>query len=95
MLEKKNTEVKEEIKEEVIEVKEIKSKSVKKREEISKKEETKNISKGFMVHSRLSHPVELKYGGQSFMLPPRGAIKIEVLENLGKLPNGVYTRPIY
>jgi len=74
------------------EVKETKKK-VSKKEEV--KLETKVVNtKGYYVCSRLNHPIELQYNGNSFMVAPRGQVWVEDKELVSKLPNGVYFRQI-
>jgi hypothetical protein len=73
------------------ETKEVKKKVVKK-EEI--KTEVKVDNKGYYVCSRLNHPIELQYNGNSFMVAPRGQVWVEDKELVSKLPNGVYFRQI-
>jgi len=74
---------------------EIKDVETKEDKKVNKKKEETKIepisNKGYVI-SRLSHPVEISYSGNSFMLPPRGQQSFEDLSLVGPLPNGVYTR---
>lgn len=82
----------EEIKKEISikeETKEIKKKIIKKEES---KIEVKVENKGYYVCSRLNHPIELQYNGNSFMVAPRGQVWVENKDLVSKLPNGVYFR---
>lgn len=51
--------------------------------------EHKDVKKVGLVVSRLDNPVQLSYGGEGLMLPPRGKLKGIQKDKLGALPRGV------
>lgn len=56
----------------------------------SKKKKSNSKPKGALLYSRLNHPVELSYGGESLIVPPNARDKkIDNAALLGAVPKGI------